>query len=604
LKPKMGTPVHESSQPPTPSQEASNPRTASQERGSTHKDAFRDSPRPSTASAEPSASSRRHRTKVEHSDRRNGKLAARRSLDSDLGSGSRLLEQIKDEMEERAEKKLDLSPDYKSPSPVRKSLQDGSPAPRGRLPPRTIDLLNSDPEHEIALQTLKARLEPVELESCDTPIASLLDHGTPLASLLDQTTPQASQSLNAAFSWGVAGPRHSERVNGSTQLNLQAGSTQLSAANTSTQLVVRLPRHWKVARDSEGRLYYYHVESRLAQWEPPTPEQLAQEEDTEHHRNIEDYIPEEGEMETNSSEDEDEEEEDDEEDEEEKEGEESVEPIEEGELTQDQDLSSSEKKMLLRIRNRTFSSREERSVRRKAKRRLERERREQEREINEARSKRHREAGLVTEQLVPRDRNNAAAKEIRERLLHKEEVLTRIDKEIRDDEMAERLEQEKLRREQKKAERIKREAESSAEKSTRRSNGEISTREILTPEPKLATPRHSTPAAPTITAADTSTTSEAEKKAKDRFAKQMSAVIVKTLDPFRNPKSKGHIKTNEDFKHLAKKLTYVIYSKERRQVRSAEDLKITDKMKEKAGDYVRKKMNNYGKEYKRSPTKE
>ena len=120
LKPKMGTPVHESSQPPTPSQEASNPRTASQERGSTHKDAFRDSPRPSTASAEPSASSRRHRTKVEHSDRRNGKLAARRSLDSDLGSGSRLLEQIKDEMEERAEKKLDLSPDYKSPSPVRK----------------------------------------------------------------------------------------------------------------------------------------------------------------------------------------------------------------------------------------------------------------------------------------------------------------------------------------------------------------------------------------------------------------------------------------------------------------------------------------------------
>ena len=51
-------------------------------------------------------------------------------------------------------------------------------------------------------------------------------------------------------------------------------------------------------------------------------------------------------------------------------------------------------------------------------------------------------------------------------------------------------------------------------------------------------------------------------------------------------------------------LTYVIYSKERRQVRSAEDLKITDKMKEKAGDYVRKKMNNYGKEYKRSPTKE
>ena len=36
----------------------------------------------------------------------------------------------------------------------------------------------------------------------------------------------------------------------------------------------------------------------------------------------------------------------------------------------------------------------------------------------------------MSEQLVPRDRNNSAAKEIRERLLHKEEVLTRIDKEV------------------------------------------------------------------------------------------------------------------------------------------------------------------------------
>ena len=47
----------------------------------------------------------------------------------------------------------------------------------------------------------------------------------------------------------------------------------------------------------------------------------------------------------------------------------------------------------------------------------------------------------------------------------------------------------------------------------------------------------------------------------------------------------------------------MIYEKERAQVRAAEDLKITEKMKEKAADYVRKKMNNYGKEYRRSPQK-
>lgn len=134
--------------------------------------------------------------------------------------------------------------------------------------------------------------------------------------------------------------------------------------------------------------------------------------------------------------------------------------------------------------------------------------------------------------------------------------------------MADRLEQERIRREQKKAEKLRRDAESSAaDRPARRSNGEISTREILTPEPKVppaatavVARHHSTPSSrPAITAAaaDTSTSAEVEKKAKDRFAKQMSAVIVKTLDPFRAKGCKGHIKSSEDFKHLAKKVSVV-----------------------------------------------
>ena len=36
----------------------------------------------------------------------------------------------------------------------------------------------------------------------------------------------------------------------------------------------------------------------------------------------------------------------------------------------------------------------------------------------------------------------------------------------------------------------------------------------------------------------------------------MSRVVVKVLDPFRRPDQKrGHIKTTEDFKHLAKKVS-------------------------------------------------
>ena len=46
------------------------------------------------------------------------------------------------------------------------------------------------------------------------------------------------------------------------------------------------------------------------------------------------------------------------------------------------------------------------------------------------------------------------------------------------------------------------------------------------------------------------------KKIKEKFLKEVSRVVVKVLDPYRRLDVKrGHIKTTEDFKHLAKKLT-------------------------------------------------
>ena len=60
-----------------------------------------------------------------------------------------------------------------------------------------------------------------------------------------------------------------------------------------------------------------------------------------------------------------------------------------------------------------------------------------------------------------------------------------------------------------------------------------------------------------VQAADTSGMAEAEKRAKDKFIKEMSGVIVKALTPFRMKGcKKGFIKNNEDFKHLAKKVKF------------------------------------------------
>ena len=61
----------------------------------------------------------------------------------------------------------------------------------------------------------------------------------------------------------------------------------------------------------------------------------------------------------------------------------------------------------------------------------------------------------------------------------------------------------------------------------------------------------------TQAAADTS--SDSDKKHKDRFRKEMSKVIVKTLDPYRKKGVRGHIGNTDDFRHLAKKVTYHKY---------------------------------------------
>ena len=41
------------------------------------------------------------------------------------------------------------------------------------------------------------------------------------------------------------------------------------------EIVVKLPRHWKMAKDSMGRPYYYHVKTKQTQWDPPSSEEAS-----------------------------------------------------------------------------------------------------------------------------------------------------------------------------------------------------------------------------------------------------------------------------------------------------------------------------------------
>merc|ERR1711962_902977 len=117
-----------------------------------------------------------------------------------------------------------------------------------------------------------------------------------------------------------------------------------------------------------------------------------------------------------------------------------------------------------------------------------------------------------------------------------------------------------------------------------------------TPQPSVSS---TSSARTTQAAADTS--SDVEKKHKEKFLKEMSKVVVKILDPYRKKGVRGHIGNTTDFKHLAKKLTYTIMHKELKQCKSIEELKATDKVKKKASEYASKYMKKFEREYKRSP---
>lgn len=88
---------------------------------------------------------------------------------------------------------------------------------------------------------------------------------------------------------------------------------------------------------------------------------------------------------------------------------------------------------------------------------------------------------------------------------------------------------------------------------------------------------------------------------RDQFREKLSKLIVKILQPFLNKDCKyGYIKTNEDFKHLARKFTHTIMEKEISRATNLEELDLDKRIKLKAKDYICKYMQKFKDGYSKS----
>ena len=286
----------------------------------------------------------------------------------------------------------ELSPDYRSPSPVVRS------------PPTSLQFLSSAPApgQDAVLQSHAAELSAAHEEQ-------VLQH--------EAAQPEALPA---------------------SALNAEPPSQNIPRdGGDSGGLVVRIPPKWRTARDGSGRVYYYHAVTKQTQWEIPAG--AWREDMGEDAGGVATTREESHRMETNDTDSDEDRGEDgddtDTEEESEEENEENGVPEQEPEVSEipDSDLSASEKRMLLRMRRRT---KEERRNMRRIKREKFKERHEQERLVTRERHKRHRSDGLVVEHLVParisdKDKVDLMTfKEMRERLLNKDKIREQQLKEV------------------------------------------------------------------------------------------------------------------------------------------------------------------------------
>ncbi|KAJ6645463.1 Histone-lysine N-methyltransferase SETD2, partial [Pseudolycoriella hygida] len=92
---------------------------------------------------------------------------------------------------------------------------------------------------------------------------------------------------------------------------------------------------------------------------------------------------------------------------------------------------------------------------------------------------------------------------------------------------------------------------------------------------------------------------EAAKRIKEKFCAEMSGVIVQHLGPYRRDDCRiGRITNNEDFKHLARKLTHFVMLKELKHCdNTVTVLEVSDSVRAKSKEFIRKYMAKFGEVY-------
>ncbi|XP_046990653.1 uncharacterized protein LOC124595805 isoform X2 [Schistocerca americana] len=336
---------------------------------------------------------------------------------------------------------------------------------------------------------------------------------------------------------------------------------------------IRLPPKWKSAKDAEGRVYYYHVKTRVSQWEPPQWTQIEQQPDSDSSTtSSDDEEDDDDDDDDTTTSDEEEEEEEEEEDEEEEEvadeEEEEADEIAQEDKTedcQDNDDDNEDDDVPMEEKDDTHEEKIKPTAPtiggvggspQEFSGALEEEESDSRLCLDDDKRKEKRREGLVQERIISPRReedksDNKRYREIKEKLRKRKEL---------------------ARQHAEKSKRYHR--ESKFHSNTRSSEK------------------------PVTVAADTS--SDTARKIKDQFRLQMAGVIVQYLNPYRKPEcQKARITNTDDFKHLARKLTHFVMLKELKHCRSVEDLECNDNVKHKARDFIKKYMAKFGAVYQR-----
>ncbi|XP_065202642.1 histone-lysine N-methyltransferase SETD2-like [Planococcus citri] len=345
----------------------------------------------------------------------------------------------------------------------------------------------------------------------------------------------------------------------STRANSNGPVKEINPVNFDINKM-KLPPKWKTARDGEGRLYFYHKETRVSQWYPPKWE-----------------------------------------DDEEEEEEEEIEVTDEESSSDADSTDEEEEDLASAFKDNDDNEQENEQVRLEAVAAVTADQREDETELNQ-------ETDELQEERDEEDDAAATAAADETDLFHDmssqhedepvidtptgiplvtEHIISPREP-IDEDERI----RNKLRRRYLKEKMRKRKKEKMLK------NGLLNGHKNGSRSSKRRDRHMNGDSDSTSLSADADTSEMSEDKKKDLFRFHMAKFIVTCLNPyFRSSCTQARITNYGDFKHLAKKLTHFVMLKELKHCQNVTDLACNASVKYKAKEYVRKYMSKFDEVY-------